>query len=172
MRPPFTPPPFRVSHIHGPACRFMEIIECICMGNPLWYFLQQSFFEFLCIKTTFWITRIDLLSNFASAPKCFFLPKSDQAGRAKQDFRVEHLPLRVKLTSPPLRIIRIPGVGRQPVSPGKGRREEGAEAVLSPRLASRRWRVWDQGWTETAGEHQENQVQHGASPGRPLRRAL
>lgn len=50
----------------------------------------------------------------------FFLPQSNQAGRAKQDFREERSSLRVELTSPPLRIIRIPGVGRQQSVPVRG----------------------------------------------------
>lgn len=52
-----TPPPFFcVSHVRGHDCRFMEIIEPICFGNLVRHFLQRLFFEFLCIKTTFWIT--------------------------------------------------------------------------------------------------------------------
>lgn len=63
------------------------------------------------------------------------------------------------------------GGGATGACPGKGRREQAAEAVLSPWLLSRRWRVRDQGWRERRGASAEP-VQHGASPGRPLRRAL
>lgn len=94
----YSPPLFSMSHVHGHDCRFMEIIESICMGNPGGHFLQRLLFEFLCIKTTFWTTRRHLLSNFGSAPKCLFKERKKKGvhpGRAKQGFRVERLSLRV-----------------------------------------------------------------------------
>lgn len=149
----------------------MEIIESICMGNPGGHFPQRLLFEFLCIETTFWITRRHLLSHFGSAPKCL-LKEKRRPSRARKSrvFRVERPSLRVQLTSPPLRIIRAPGVGRQQSVPVRGgeKREQRRYFLRGSLLGA--GECGTRAGERPPGEHQENQSStEPASPGRPLR---